>query len=58
MREILDILHRAYCGKVGTEYRHIQSKEQKLWLRERIRQEFVDPEPLPSEIKKRSAHET
>ena len=52
LREILDILRRAYCGKVGTEYRHIQSKEQKLWIRERIRQEFVDPEPLPAETKK------
>jgi len=52
LREILDILRRAYCGKVGTEYRHIQSKEQKVWLRERIRQEFVDPEPLPAETKK------
>jgi 2-oxoglutarate dehydrogenase E1 component len=52
LREILDILRRAYCGKVGTEYRHIQSKEQKLWIRERIRQEFVSPEPLPAETKR------
>ncbi|HEX8116647.1 MAG TPA: multifunctional oxoglutarate decarboxylase/oxoglutarate dehydrogenase thiamine pyrophosphate-binding subunit/dihydrolipoyllysine-residue succinyltransferase subunit, partial [Pyrinomonadaceae bacterium] len=52
LREILDILRRAYCGKVGTEYRHIQSKEQKLWIRERIRQEFVSPEPLSKETKK------
>ncbi|HEX8685955.1 MAG TPA: 2-oxo acid dehydrogenase subunit E2, partial [Pyrinomonadaceae bacterium] len=52
LREILDILRRAYCGKVGTEYRHIQSKEQKLWIRERIRQEFVNPEPLSDEVKK------
>jgi 2-oxoglutarate decarboxylase len=52
LREILDILRRAYCGKVGTEYRHIQSKEQKLWIRERIRQEFVAPEPLDAETKK------
>jgi 2-oxoglutarate dehydrogenase E1 component len=52
LREILDILRRAYCGKVGTEYRHIQSKEQKLWIRERIRQEFVYPEPLPVETRK------
>ena len=50
--EILDILRRAYCGKVGTEYRHIQSKEQKLWIRDRIRQEFVYPEPLTAETKK------
>jgi 2-oxoglutarate dehydrogenase E1 component len=52
LREILDILRRAYCGKVGTEYRHIQSKEQKVWIRERIRREFVDPEPLGVETKK------
>jgi 2-oxoglutarate dehydrogenase E1 component len=52
LREILNILRRAYCGKVGTEYRHIQSKEQKLWIRERIRQEFVHPEPLDAETRK------
>jgi 2-oxoglutarate dehydrogenase E1 component len=53
LREILDILQRAYCGKVGTEYRHIQSKEEKLWLREEIRRELVEPEPIDVEIKKR-----
>ena len=52
LREILDILQRAYCGKVGVEYRHIQSKEEKLWIREQIRREFVQPEPLPVEVKK------
>jgi 2-oxoglutarate dehydrogenase E1 component len=52
LREILDILHRAYCGKVGIEYRHIQSKEEKLWIREQIRRQFVEPEPIPAEIKK------
>ena len=52
LREILDILQRAYCGKVGTEYRHIQSKEEKNWIRDAIRQQFVYPEPLSPEIKK------
>ena len=52
LREILDILSRAYCGKVGVEYRHIQSKEEKLWIRERIRRQLVSPEPLDAEIKK------
>ncbi len=52
LRQILDILQRAYCGKVGIEYRHIQSKEEKLWIREQIRQQFVSPEPIPAEIKK------
>ncbi len=52
LREILSILRRAYCGKVGTEYRHIQSKEEKQWLREQIRQQFVDTEPLKAETQK------
>lgn len=52
LREILDILQRAYCGRVGTEYRHIQSKEEKLWLREQIRREFVHPEPVNAETRK------
>jgi multifunctional 2-oxoglutarate metabolism enzyme len=52
LREILGILQRAYCGKVGIEYRHIQSKEEKVWLREQIRRELVQPEPIPIEIKK------
>ena len=53
LRDILDILQRAYCGKVGVEYRHIQSKEEKQWIRERIRQQFVEPQPIPVEVKKR-----
>ena len=52
LREILAILQRAYCGKVGIEYRHIQSKEQKVWIREQIRKQFVEPQPLAREIKK------
>jgi 2-oxoglutarate decarboxylase len=53
LREILDILQRAYCGKVGIEYRHIQSKEEKNWIREQILHEFVEPQPIPVEVKKR-----
>ena len=53
LREILDVLQRAYCGKVGIEYRHIQSKEEKTWIRDQIRRELVQPEPLPAEVKKK-----
>ncbi|MBA3634125.1 MAG: multifunctional oxoglutarate decarboxylase/oxoglutarate dehydrogenase thiamine pyrophosphate-binding subunit/dihydrolipoyllysine-residue succinyltransferase subunit [Acidobacteria bacterium] len=52
LREILNVLQKAYCGKVGIEYRHIQSKEEKIWLREQIRQQFVDAEPLAPETQK------
>ena len=53
LREILDVLQRAYCGKVGIEYRHIQNKEEKQWIRERIRHQFVEPEPIAADVKKR-----
>src|SRR5678816_660656 len=53
LREILGVLQRAYCGKVGIEYRHIQSKEEKQWIRDQIRREFVEPEPLAVDVKKR-----
>ncbi len=52
LREILNILQKAYCGKVGIEYRHIQSKNEKAWVRERVRQQFVDIEPLAPETQK------
>ncbi|MEP7339130.1 MAG: multifunctional oxoglutarate decarboxylase/oxoglutarate dehydrogenase thiamine pyrophosphate-binding subunit/dihydrolipoyllysine-residue succinyltransferase subunit [Acidobacteriota bacterium] len=49
LREIWAMLIKFYCGKVGTESRHITSKEQKQWIRERIER---DPEPVPVEVKK------
>ncbi len=52
LRQILDILQRAYCGKVGIEYRHIQSKDEKRWIREQIRVQFVEPQPIPAEVRK------
>ncbi len=52
LRRILDILRKAYCGKVGIEYRHIQSKEEKDWIRNQVREHFVDIEPLSNETKK------
>jgi 2-oxoglutarate dehydrogenase E1 component len=52
LRRILEILRKAYCGKVGIEYRHIQSKEEKEWIRSQVREEFVDTKPLPVETKK------
>ena len=52
LRRILDILRKAYCGKVGIEYRHIQSDEQKAWIRQKVREHFVDTQPLAVETKK------
>ncbi len=52
LRRILEILRKAYCGKVGIEYRHIQSNEQKDWIRQKVREQFVDTQPLAVETKK------
>ncbi len=52
LRRILDILRKAYTGKVGIEYRHIQSDEQKDWIRRQVREQFVDTKPLAAGTKK------
>lgn len=52
LRRILEILRKAYAGKVGIEYRHIQSKEEKEWIRLQVRQQFVDTVALPADTKK------
>lgn len=49
LRDILSLLRRSYCGKVGIEYRHIQNTERKRWLQERIE---TEPTPVSVEIKK------
>jgi 2-oxoglutarate dehydrogenase E1 component len=36
LREILEVLRVTYCGKIGAEYMHIQSPEEKRWLQERM----------------------
>jgi 2-oxoglutarate dehydrogenase E1 component len=45
LRKIIEILRRAYCGTVGVEYRHIQGREEKLWIQRRVEgeQPRVDP---------------
>ena len=52
LRRILEILRKAYCGKVGIEYRHIQSSEEKNWLRLQIRNAFVDTVTLDADVRK------
>jgi 2-oxoglutarate dehydrogenase E1 component len=36
VREIIEILKRTYCGKIGVEFMHISSPDQKSWIQERI----------------------
>jgi 2-oxoglutarate dehydrogenase E1 component len=51
LREILDILQKTYCDKIGVEYRHIQDVEEKLWLQQRMETVRNTPD-FDKEIKK------
>jgi 2-oxoglutarate dehydrogenase E1 component len=36
LRQILEILQKTYCDKIGIEYMHIQNPEEKKWLQEKM----------------------
>lgn len=36
LREIINILHRTYCGSIGVEFMHIQAPEAKAWIQEQV----------------------
>ncbi|MGB0719996.1 MAG: 2-oxoglutarate dehydrogenase E1 component [Bdellovibrionales bacterium] len=36
LREILDILRKTYCGKIGVEFTHLTDPDEKAWVQERI----------------------
>ncbi len=52
LREIVAVMRRVYCGKIGTEYRHISSPDEKYWVRERIAAATAGDPPLPAELRK------
>ncbi|HSS45389.1 MAG TPA: multifunctional oxoglutarate decarboxylase/oxoglutarate dehydrogenase thiamine pyrophosphate-binding subunit/dihydrolipoyllysine-residue succinyltransferase subunit, partial [Thermoanaerobaculia bacterium] len=50
LREIIAVMRRVYCGKVGIEYRFISDPTEKQWIRKRV---GTPPEPLLAELRKR-----
>jgi 2-oxoglutarate dehydrogenase E1 component len=46
---IIEILERSYCDKVGFQYMHISSIEEKRWLQERIEGRALLQQPLSRE---------
>ncbi|MCB0684906.1 MAG: 2-oxoglutarate dehydrogenase E1 component [Saprospiraceae bacterium] len=36
LQQILDKLHRIYTGNIGFEYAHIDNRERRMWLRDKI----------------------
>ncbi|MEO1711874.1 MAG: thiamine pyrophosphate-dependent enzyme, partial [Bacteroidota bacterium] len=53
LQEIVNKLEKVYCGNIGFEYHHIQDRNKRRWLRERV--ESHDPENfgLSADKKKR-----
>lgn len=43
LRDILGVLRDSYCRKIGIEYMHIQSPEERLWIREQIEVPYAKP---------------
>ena len=41
LREILDLLKRIYCGKIGIEVAHISRARERLWLRKQFEKGMV-----------------
>ncbi len=56
MREILDQLRMTYCGKIGCEYMHIMSPEEKAWLQHHM-EPTANHAPLSAEEKKQTFHD-
>lgn len=51
LREILNILQKTYCEKIGVEYMHIQNPAEKRWLQKRMEPVTNTPN-FSGEIKK------
>jgi 2-oxoglutarate dehydrogenase E1 component len=47
VREMLADLRRIYCDKIGFEFMHINNREVRAWLRERIESRVNAPAPSP-----------
>jgi len=53
LRQIVDHMHKVYCGNIGFEYHHIQDREKRRWIRSRIESIHPDQSYGISEDKKR-----
>ena len=43
LRDILALLKRIYCGKIGAEVAHVSRARERLWIRKRFEQGVVGP---------------
>lgn len=43
LSQIVDHLNKIYCGNIGFEYAHIENREKRMWLRQKIEQRDLSP---------------
>jgi 2-oxoglutarate dehydrogenase E1 component len=53
LRSLIDGLRLAYAGKMGVQYMHIDSPEERVWLQQRL-EPGIDPDTLDPQAKKRA----
>lgn len=54
LREIIDHMRKVYCGNIGFEYHHIQDRNRRRWIRDRIEKHHPDNNyDVPVEKKRR-----
>lgn len=51
LREVVEVMRTAYCGKIGVEYRHMLSKDEKVWIASRLESDY---QPVVSHDDKRT----
>jgi 2-oxoglutarate dehydrogenase E1 component len=44
LRDIIDILKRVYCGRIGADFAHLSRGRERIWIRERLERRILsDP---------------
>ena len=36
LREVREVMQKAYCGKIGLEFMYLTNREQKNWMKDRM----------------------
>ncbi len=53
LRNIVDHMRQAYCGHIGFEYHHIDQREKRRWIRQRIERGLKEGYGLSDQTKQR-----
>ena len=41
LRDIIDILKRVYCGRIGADFAHLSRSRERIWIRERLERRLL-----------------